>query len=181
MEKPHWRVRSSGYVVESPFMRLRRDEVELPDGTVIPEYYVRESHGFVIVFALTPAREVVLIEQYRYGNDSVIIELPAGTIDLGEDPLGCAQRELLEETGYTAPQWELVLSAPAEPVRSNAVMHCYIARDAVLTGVQTLDSTEHIDVQLATLERARAMLRDGTIASVASIAAGYASLDRIGA
>ena len=115
MEKPAWRRRSSTYVVDSPHLRLRVDELELPDGTVIPNYYVRESAGFVIVFALTTEREVILVRQYRYGADAIHLELPAGTIDDGEDPRDCAIRELAEETGYEAGDVELIGSYRAEP------------------------------------------------------------------
>src|SRR6185312_4955312 len=60
VEKPHWQRRSSTYLVDSPFMRLRADEVELPDGTVIEQYFVRESRGFVVAFAMTPDDRIVL-------------------------------------------------------------------------------------------------------------------------
>ena len=76
MEKPVWRVRASSYVVDSPYMRLRVDEVMLPDGTIVPNYYVRESCGFVTVLALTHGEDVVLVRQYRYGSDSIHLELP---------------------------------------------------------------------------------------------------------
>ena len=63
MEKPLWRVRRSSYVVDSPYMRLRADELELPDGTIVPDYYVRESLGFVTILALTADRQV-----YSFGS-----------------------------------------------------------------------------------------------------------------
>ena len=77
MDKPRWRVRSSSYVVDSPYMRLRADELELPDGTIVSNYYVRESFGFVTILALTTDRQVILVRQYRYGADSIHLELPA--------------------------------------------------------------------------------------------------------
>ncbi|MDQ2866294.1 MAG: NUDIX hydrolase [Candidatus Eremiobacteraeota bacterium] len=179
MEKPQWSVLSSRYVLDSPHFRLRCDELKLPGGAIIPDYYVREAEGFVIVLAITTANEIVLIEQYRYGHDSIITELPAGTLDPGEDPLVCAKRELLEETGYTAPRWQPIFSVPAEPVRSNSIMHCYLARDAVLQGIQSLDVTEQIDVKLCSLHELRRLLYDGKIQSAASIAAAYAALERL--
>ena len=180
MEKPRWRVLSSTYVIDSPYMRLRKDELELPNGTVVPDYYVRESGGFVVILAITPDRKAVLVEQYRYGNDSVVTELPAGTIDNGEDPQVCARRELVEETGYSSADWQLVLKAAAEPVRSDSVMHCYVARNATLTSEQSLDDTEHIEVRLVPLDNLRAMLRNGEIQSSHSIAAAYAALEALG-
>jgi ADP-ribose pyrophosphatase len=177
MEKPRWRVRASSYVIDSPFLRLRKDEIELPNGTIVPEYYVRESQGYVVIFAITREREVVLTRQYRYGNDSIGLELPAGSLTDGEDPLACAKRELAEETGYTSRRWEQLLSSPAEPVRSTSVMYAFIAHDAQRTTEQSLDVTEHIDVETLPLERFHEMLRDAAITPVASIATGYAAID----
>jgi ADP-ribose pyrophosphatase len=179
MEKPTWRRRSSAYVVDSPHLRLRVDEVELPDGTVIPSYYVRESAGFVVIFGLTTEREVILVRQYRYGADAIHLELPAGTIDEGEDPRDCAIRELAEETGYEASDVELIGSYRAEPARSTAFAHMYLARDARQTREPLFDPTEVIEIELEPLESFRQMLRDGRIDNGASIAAGYKALDRL--
>lgn len=181
MEKPGWRLRASRYIVDSPHLRLRADELELPDGTIVPEYYVRESRGYVAVLALTEDECVVLVRQYRYGADSIHLELPAGTLDDGEDPGDCARRELAEETGYRARRWEAAGAFFAEPVRSTARVYVYIARGARRAGALRLDPTEHLQVELAPLPVFRAMLADGRIDTGGSIAAGnlaLAMLDR---
>jgi 8-oxo-dGTP pyrophosphatase MutT (NUDIX family) len=179
MEKPIWRRRSSTYLVDSPHMRLRVDELELPDGTVIPNYYVRESAGFVIVFGLTVERQVILVRQYRYGADAIDLELPAGTIDDGEDPRDCAIRELAEETGYEATLVEHLGSYRAEPARSTAFAHMYLATGARRTREPLLDPTEVIEVDLVDLASFRGMLRDGRIDNGASIATGYRAMERL--
>jgi 8-oxo-dGTP pyrophosphatase MutT (NUDIX family) len=181
MEKPLWRRRSSRYIVDSPHLRIRADEVELPDGTVIADYYVRESHGFVVVLALTTGGQVVLVREYRYGSDALHLGLPAGTIDDGEDPLDCAARELAEETGYEAERIEAVAAYYAEPVRATTLVYLYVATGARRTREQKLDPTETIDVELASLADFRLMLRDGRIDSNAAIAAGYRALDHLNA
>ena len=181
MEKPLWRRRSSTYLIESEHLRIRSDEIELPNGVVLPHYYVRESFGFVMIFTLTRAREVVLVRQYRYGIDEVIVELPAGSIDRGEDPLVCAQRELLEETGYTAERWDALSVVPAEPVRSNSYLHAFLAFDAALTHPQKLDVTEAIEPFVVPLASIRPMLRKDEFGAVSCVAVAYAALDALGA
>jgi ADP-ribose pyrophosphatase len=181
MEKPLWRRRSSTYLIESDHLRIRSDEIELPNGVVLPNYYVRESLGFVMVFALTPAREVVLVRQYRYGIDEVIVELPAGSIDRGEDPLHCAKRELSEETGYTAVRWEPLAVVPAEPVRANSYLHAFLAFDATLTQPQNLDMTEAIEPFTVPLDAIRPMLRKDEFGAVSCVAVAYRALDALGA
>ena len=177
MEKPQWRVLASRYVVDSLYMRLRVDEVELPDGTVVPNYYVRESRGFVAILALTPDDEVVLVRQYRYGSDAIHLELPAGTLLGNEDPRECALRELAEETGYEVERCDLAAVFAPEPVRSPARAYVYIGLGARKTGELRLDPTEHLQVELASLPRFRRMLQDGSIDAGGSIAAGYRGLD----
>lgn len=179
MEKPVWRVRSSSYVVETPFMRLRRDEVELPDGTVVPDYFVRESNGFVVVFALTEEGRVLLGREYRYGCDAIGYELPAGNIADGEAPALCAARELREETGYEAARIEAIGDWYAEPVRSKARCYAFLATGARKAGEQRLDPTECIEVAEATVEDLRAMLRDGRVHSLASVAVAYRALEAV--
>jgi ADP-ribose pyrophosphatase len=182
MEKPLWKVRSSTRVVDSPYLHIRRDEVELPDGTVLGDYFVRESSGFTIVFAVTADREAVLIQEYRYGIDGMLLECPAGSLNPGEDPLTCAKRELREETGYEAPRWEKLFALPSEPARSNAIMHAYLALDAVATASQQLDRSEHIEPilhPLADLERLMRTTRERSATSVGSTTTLYAAIERL--
>jgi ADP-ribose pyrophosphatase len=179
MEKPGWRLRGSQYIVDSPYMRLRVDEVELPDGTIVPNYYVRESRGFVAVVALTGDDHVVLVRQYRYGSDSIHLELPAGMLLDDEDPRQCALRELAEETGYDVERCDLVAEFYPEPVRSTASAYVYIAAGARKVRPPRLDPTEHLEVELAPVSEFRAMLADGRIDTGAAIAAGYLALDRL--
>jgi ADP-ribose pyrophosphatase len=180
MQKPQWRRRASRYVVDSPHLRLRSDELELPDGSIVPDYYVREAPGFVTIVALTDDQQVVLVRQYRYAADSIHLELPAGTLDHDEPPNDCGLRELAEETGYEADGCELAAEYRPEPVRSTARAYVYIARGARKVGEPKLEPTEHLEVELAPLPRFRAMLADGTIDVGASISAGYRALDYLG-
>lgn len=161
-------------------MRLRADEVELPDGTVIEEYYVREARGFVVVFATTPDDRVVLVRQYRYGSDEIHLELPAGMLDGDEDPQDCAARELLEETGYETTRWEKVADYYVEPVRSKAKTYVFLARDARRAREPMPEVSETLETELAGFDDVRAMLHDGRIDTAHSLAAAYRVLDYVG-
>jgi ADP-ribose pyrophosphatase len=176
VQKPHWRRIASRYVIDSPFLRIRQDTVELPDGTVVPEYFVRESPGFVMVFALTTDERVILVRQYRYGSDAVGLELPAGMLEPGEDPQACAARELLEETGYRAEEMRPLASYSVEAVRSDGRAFFFTARGAKRVAEPAPEATEQIEVELVTVAEFAAMLQDGRVDNLASVAAGYRAL-----
>ena len=129
-EKSKWEVAGSELVVDTPHLRLRRDSIVLPDGSRIEDYYVRESRGFCVIFALTPERSVVLVRQYKHGIARSVLELPAGAIDPGEEPAACAHREFVEETGYdTATAFERVAVFATDPTNSNATFYLFAAHD----------------------------------------------------
>lgn len=175
----HWTVRSSAYRIDEPFLRVRSDTVELPDGTIIENYFVRESRGFIIVAAVTPEREVVMVRQYKHGISTITYELPAGMIDAGEAPADCAARELAEETGYTGDPPQLLRTLFADPTSSNATFHIFLIENAVKSFAQSLDITEAIEVETTTIAGLREATRDGRLASGSQIAAAYIALDHI--
>jgi ADP-ribose pyrophosphatase len=177
MEKPTWRRLRSSYVVDSPHMRLRADDVVLPDGTLVPNYYVRESNGYATILALTPDERVIMVRQYRYGSDAIHLELPAGTVGDGEDPDACILRELAEETGFEVLRYQRVAEYYAEPVRSQARARVYVGWEARKTREPQLDATECLEVETVTIPELRAMLEDGRIDAGHCIAAGYLALD----
>lgn len=179
--KHRWQVAASEVVIDTPHLRLRRDEIVLPNGDRIENYFVRESRGFAIVFALTPHERVVLVKQYKHGIGRSVLELPAGAIDPGETPLACASRELVEETGYASEtQLEHAATFATDPTNSDAHFHLFLAHDAHPVAAQELDVTEDIAVQLASFDELRRYVRDGTIEVSSHVAAIYFILDRLG-
>lgn len=175
-----WRVLESTYRIETPFLRLRADRVELPSGQVVDEYFVRESRGFAVVFALTPDERVVLVRQYKHGVAEIVTELPAGAIDPGESAVACAVRELAEETGYTGAPPEPVRTFIIDPTNAAGRFHLFVVRDAQRTCEPDLDVTEEIDVSLAGIDDVRGMAYDGRIASGSQVAATLVALAYLG-
>lgn len=177
MTAPKWRLLASQTVLDSRYFRVRKDKLELPGGEVIDDYYVREGRGFSAVFALTQDRRIVMVRQFKYGIGREVLELPAGFIDEGEDPIQCAARELAEETGYVAQSLEYVRSFATEPSNSGFEMHLFLARNAQKTVAQHFDPTESIEVELYGIEEVRALIARGEIDVAPQVAAIYYILE----
>jgi ADP-ribose pyrophosphatase len=126
------------------FLQLRRETVRLPDGGRAAREFIVHP-GAVMVVPLLDDGRLLLERQYRHPIGQVMLEFPAGKLDAGEAPLACAQRELLEETGYRAREW-----APAGRMHnaiaySTEAIHVFFARGLV-AGERQLDAGEFLDL-----------------------------------
>ena len=179
MPQRKWEVLSSEYVVESPWYRLRRDVCRLPDGSVVENYYVREHAGFSVTFAITGNNEVVFTRQYKHGIGDVVLELPAGMLEPGEDPLACARRELEEETGYIADGFQLVAEFATDPTSSTGHLYLYVALGARPEGTPAPEATEDIDTTLVPLDRVLEQVHQRHVRAQSQVASIYAALDHL--
>jgi 8-oxo-dGTP pyrophosphatase MutT (NUDIX family) len=118
----------------------------------------------VCAIALTPEREIVLIEEYRHGVERLSVELPCGTPDdENEDVLAATKRELLEETGYAAEEWHALGSSTANTARQNNRVHAFLALDARKVADQALDPGEVIRTHVVPWDKFVAELADGRL------------------
>ena len=140
-----WDVLETSTAFSNRWLRVRRDVCRTNRGNVI-DYYVVERASYVAVVALTPGLDVLLVRQYKHGAGRLVLELPAGYIEGDEDPLACAQRELLEETGYEAQTWEPLAVLLASPSTSSHSAHLYLATGAHRAADQRLDANELISI-----------------------------------
>ena len=151
----------SEVLLDGNFLHARRDTVRLPDGASATREYVIHP-GAVVVIPMLDDGRIVLERQYRYPIGQVMIEFPAGKLDAGEAPLVCGQRELLEETGYTATEWAHAGAMHLAVAYSTEIIHIYFARGLSL-GERQLDHGEFLDVFTATPAELLSWCRDGTL------------------
>jgi ADP-ribose pyrophosphatase len=180
-----WKVLERAEVLDcSPWFKVTSETVLLEDGrTVVPDFYQIEAASFSMIFALTVERQVALVEQYKHAVGQRILELPAGYIEAGEDPLVGAKRELLEETGLQAPRWHSLGAFIKDGNRNCGTCHAYLALDA-----EQVADPDPGDLQVQTLrffdlERLRAFWRSGrclTLDSTAVMGLGLAVIDAQG-
>ena len=151
----------SEQVLKGDFLDVRRDIVRLPDGVEASREYVIHP-GAVMVLAQLGDGQLVLERQFRYPVQAVMIEFPAGKLDAGEASLACAQRELLEETGYTAREW--ARAGILHPVISYSTefIDIWFARGLTLHQ-RKLDKGEFLDVFTASQATLLDMSRSGQI------------------
>lgn len=157
------------------FPKFRMDSCELPSGKPY-KAYVFEFDAWANVVALTKHNEVVLVKQYRHGVQEILLELPGGVVDSGEDPLEGAKRELMEETGYSAGNIIEVGRLYPNPAIQQNTLFCYLATDVEWVGEQHLDEAEEIEVQLIPLDELIEMARQGKFLHALNVAVLFQAL-----
>ena len=153
------------------FLHMKRDQVRLPDGQTAAREYLTHP-GAVAVVAILDDGRILLERQYRYPIAKACIEIPAGKLEIGEDHLLCAKRELEEETGYTAKKWSYIRRIHPVISYSTELIDIYLAEDLV-PGKSQLDDEEFLDVFAAPLEQLIAWVEEGEITDVKTTISAY--------
>lgn len=156
----------SGY-----FLNVQSDTVRLPNGKDTTREYILHP-GAVVILPILDNGTVLLERQFRYPMDRVFIELPAGKIDPGEDPLECAKRELKEETGYTARDWQFLCTIHNAIAYSDEHLDIYLAR-GLTAGESALDDGEFLDVFTATQDELLSWIREGKVTDVKTVIGAF--------
>ncbi len=171
-----WKTINSTTLVSDAWLTLTTDTCQLPNGQTIEPYYVLHEADWVHVFAQADDGRILTVKQFRYGVNKVCIELPGGVIDDGETPLAAAQRELLEETGYTATHWQSLGTMYANPARQTNTIHLFFATGLDLTGEQHLDASEDIEFDFLTTPEILQKIETNEFSQALHIASFYRSL-----
>lgn len=165
------RILDSKQVFQGHFLKVDRVRVELPDGKPAERDIIRHP-GAVAILAVNGDGEILLERQYRTALDEVILEIPAGKVDPGEDRECSARRELEEETGCQAGSWEHLGDVILAAGYCDEKISLYLARDLNF-GEQRWDIDEFLDWEFRPRKEVEAMIRDNHIQDSKTIAALY--------
>ena len=164
LENRKWRVLKSTPLLNlGPWLNVRQEVVELPNGTQIPAWFVMDFPNWVNVIAITKDGDFVMIDQYRHALGETHYELVAGVVDEGETPLQAAMRELSEETGYEGGEWQAFMQLSPNPTNHTNMSFTFLA-----TGVEKVrephqEPSEDIHVHILTRDEVQHLLTSGEI------------------
>jgi len=147
---------SSEKIYDGRFISLRRDHILLPDGREAAREVI-EHPGAICVLPLTEEGEVILVRQYRSAAARIVTELPAGKLDPGEHPILCAQRELMEETGFSCREMISLGRMMPTPGYCEEVIWMYLAR-GLKPGQTSPDDDEFLEIVRIPLEELTARI-----------------------
>ena len=154
-------------VFEGRLVNLRVDTVELPNGRTATREVV-EHKGAVAIVPMLDHEKIVLVRQFRQPAGAVLLEIPAGTLDKGEDPADCARRELVEEIGYFPEKLTEMFHSYLAPGYSTEMLHTFLAED-LRKARENRDLDEFIEIVPVNLRDAVEMINTGEIVDAKSI------------
>lgn len=152
---------STKEIFDGRVVKLRVDTVELPDGSIGTREVIKHPGG-VGVIALDSENNVLMVKQFRPGAKTVLLEIPAGKLEYGEDSEECGKRELVEETGFEAKEFMHLANFFVTPAYCEEIINIYFAKDLVLKK-QNLDDGEFLDVIKVPFDKLYKMVLDNEI------------------
>lgn len=156
-------IRSRILVNDPPWIKISVEQIELPNGKKIDNFYQVHLPEYVVIVAQTQEGLIIMERQYKHAVGKVILNLPAGYLDSDESPVDCAQRELLEETGFKAKRWHHLGSFWVDGNRGCGKIHAFAASNAHSVREPQNEDTEELEVILKRPEDVPRLLLKGKV------------------
>ncbi len=175
-----WKIRNSEVVHQNDWFSVRADSCEMPNGRLVEPYFIIESQNYVNIVPVTAVGEILFVQIYRHGLRQTILETPGGLIDAGESALAAAERELLEETGYSCAKIEPIGSGSPDPARLSCHAYYFLATDVMPSATPCWDETEEMELLKLPIPQVKQMLFAGDIIDSVQQSALFFALHTLG-
>ncbi|MDF5706882.1 MAG: NUDIX hydrolase [Nostoc sp. S4] len=175
-----WKTLKSKMLLDDYWCQVRQDEIELPNGKIIDDYFVSIRPDVAMVLPITSSREIIFVRQYRHAVGDFFLELPAGNFDSTEESAEVAAiRELTEETGYISQELIKIGTLYDKPSKDTNQIHLFLAENVIKVREQQLDITEEIEIVLIPVESVLERITQGEISVAGTVAAILLGLNLI--
>jgi 8-oxo-dGTP pyrophosphatase MutT (NUDIX family) len=172
-----WKKLNSEYLVNTKWLKVRKDTVRINDDLIIDDYYITENNNVVLVFPVIEKEYLMMKKEYRYPINKITLELPGGTFDAKkETPLEAAKRELLEETGLRSDNWKNFGEFFDYPTKDTHKMYLMLANNCVKVSEPLINPQEEIELVRVRLDELEEMIINSTIQVTGSMACIYRAL-----
>jgi len=168
-----WDIVASENLESNKIFSVRKDACVSPLTGDKHDFFIVEAPDWINVVAITGDDEIVLIEQYRHGNESVTVEIPGGMVDPGEEPMETAKRELLEETGYAGEGWVQIGDVFPNPAMQTNKCYTFLVTNCEKVGETNFDTTEYIETYTKPVSEVPGLVAQGKITHSLVVAAFY--------
>ena len=168
-----WKNLDSKQLFGNEIFGFREDKVQSPKTDKVHPVWVMDAPNWINIIPITAEKKVVLIKQYRFGNQEITLEIPGGMIDKGESPKEAAIRELKEETGFVAKEVIEIGRVTPNPALMSNFTYSFLALNVEKSFDQNLDGMEDIEVIEVNLEEVTELIREGKIDHALVICAFY--------
>ena len=168
-----WTFLHSQVLQSCPVFTMKSEHYRSPRTGQVHEFYLLDSPDWVNVIPLTADGKVILVKQYRFGTKEFSLEIPGGMLDPGDTPASAASRELLEETGCTGDEPQLLGVVHPNPAIHTNRCYTYLVKNATYKNPPKQDSTEDIEVLRRPLSEIPRLIHDGKISHALVVAAFY--------